>query len=165
MGYYPIPEIVRRMYYVNKICNNKKTGLQHFKLANNFKVNQKGYFINCSITNMSILSQNMDLFFNNFTNIPPNFFINGKYQIEVFNNNNKQIYYTIAKQMESLNEHGNDGRPKRTYGITFDTLPMFISGYKNVDLKVTVLEPCTNLFYIQYITNNQLNLGPDISLY
>ena len=40
MGYYPIPEIVRRMYYVNKICNNKKTGLQHFKLANNFKVNQ-----------------------------------------------------------------------------------------------------------------------------
>ena len=164
MGYYPTPEIVRRIYYINKSDNNEETGLKHFKLADNFKVNQKGYFINCSITNMPLLSQNLDLFFNNFTNMPPNFSINGKYQIEVFNNN-KLIYKTITKKMKSLNKHGNDRRPKCTYGIIFDTLPMFISGYKNVDLKVTVLEPCTNLFYIQYITNNQLHLVPDLSLH
>ena len=164
MGYYPIPEIARRIYYVNKLCDNEETGLKHFILADNFKVNQKNYFILCSITNMSLLSQNIDLLFNNFTNIPPNFFIDGKYQIEVFNNN-KQIYHTIAKQMENINEYGTNRQPKCTYGITFETLPMFITGYKNVDLKITVLEPCTNLFYIQYITNNLFCLGPDLSLH
>ena len=160
MGYYPIPEIIRRMYYQN----SEETNLNTFHLSDNFKVNQKKYFIDCSITNMSLLSQNLNLYFNNFSNMPPDFLINGKYQIEVFNNN-KRIYNIIANQMESINKYGKDGRAKFTYGIIFETLPMFISGYKNVDLKITVLEPFTNLFYIQYITNNQLYLIPDISLH
>lgn len=139
-GYWPIPELLKRLYYITQ---NQEQKLDTITIDRDFRFFEKGY--SCStkiISNSCPLPHFVILDFQNTKKkIPVDYVFKGKIQFE-FIRENKTVLIQEIKQVKNVIRYENQ-KPSYTYCFNLTRIPFPLAGktYNGLTVKVTVIEP------------------------
>jgi len=161
-GYYPIPMLIKTVYYINAVESGKK--LERAVVDLNFKFFEEGYSVSKKIEKSYPLPHLLILVPSKFTDsLPLDFVFKGEFEIKIFREE-ELVYRKTTNGAINYCKHGQDGKPSQFYYFQISQLPFPLGGkaYENLTVKVTVLK--TDLDLSRYIDTAGLYLAADLRL-
>jgi len=157
-GYYPIPQILRKLYLVNKWQE-----VNRIIIEKKFKLCQEGYCLEKTFSSPYFLPHYITFGIDNFTNkIPIDYEYKGKLKIELIRKN-KIVYTETVENLTNRFKYEN-GKALYTSYFVAAKIPFPLKGkrYENIRIRVVVLKVDPEL--LNYIDSAELRLFPDLKL-
>lgn len=156
-GYYPLPEIVYRLYYANQHDGER---LDNIKIDGDFRFHERGYSVSREISSPYPLPHFLILQFDSGI-APISIETKISLKIEVFRKN-KLVYSTVTKNGDTLFKRDKKRNLLAVQSINILELPFPLKwkAYKDIRFEVTVIEADEELH--KYIDKAALFLFPDI---
>ena len=157
-GYYPIPEIVRRLHYINMLCENDDVSLKVILIDEKFLLNKKGYVATAAIEGAEPLVYCLGASFEGL--LPMDYAFKGQVLLEIEKDRNV-IYSRVIKGTEANSyAFGEDHKPYGINGFDIHTLPFYIAHkkYQNSIVRVTVTEEDLGMY--DHIDSVTISLYP-----
>lgn len=160
-GYYPLPMMARKVYWV---CKDEIGEVNSIIIDKNFKFSEEGYKVGKNISSPYPLPLALILEPHiNDINIPADYKFRGIIKIEI-TRDKKIVYSNIIDEAKNMCYYNNQGKPVSVGSFRIIIIPLPLAGksHKNIDLNITVLKPETDL--LKYVDSAELYLYPDLRL-
>ncbi|WP_321372502.1 hypothetical protein [uncultured Desulfuromusa sp.] len=158
-GYWPFPEIMRKIYYQNKHEKNK---INSIVLDRAFKFNCTGYEKKYILRSNYPLAHNLNIIFRDRSHKLSDL-AGLKIKVEIFDSNNK-LYSGISSDLMPLYINENFGKNMFLYGVNIIQIPFNFNGrlFRGTNLTLTVLSSPIGSDICQ--DEAELHLFPNISI-
>ena len=160
-GYYPLPYILRKLYYVTLA---EKTRLTPVVLDEKFKFSKRGYSVESRVDSPYTLSHDLILKWpSDQEKVPVDHKFSGSIKVDIVRDG-KTVFSQIVNTASNLYKYNSEGNRVCTRGFILCQIPFPLEGqsYKNIKIKVLVLEPEKKL--LEYVDMAKLVLFPNLSL-